>query len=217
MAHVSAFLGELTPPSPPEIFGTRESICKRSRAAAFFEKPELGAARPKKDPRGQWSGTEGGFRGCTNDINMYPLSCPFPSRFSSLSSPLPTISRSEVMFWGCGCQATRRSYASPEGRDGSDRPDNTYGVLVSIAPIPATLPPPPPSRPLILFHLRSRTAILSAMRFGTPVSVCWRYSPFPLPLPFPFPFPFGQAGMIPDERYFVPDLPRNPYFSPVQV
>lgn len=54
------------------------------------------------------------------------------------------------MFWGCGCQAT--GYASPEGQDGSDRnrPDNTYGVLVSIGPVPTLLPSPflpPPSLP----------------------------------------------------------------------
>lgn len=49
------------------------------------------------------------------------------------------------MFWGCGCQAT--GYASQEGRDGSDRdrPDNTYSVLVSIAPAPTPLLDPLPS------------------------------------------------------------------------
>lgn len=36
----------------------------------------------------------------------------------------------------------RPGYAPPERRDGSDRdrPDNTYGLLVSIAPVSSGLP-----------------------------------------------------------------------------
>lgn len=120
---------------------------------------------------GKGAAPEGSFWGCTNDINMYPLSFLSPSLLafafpsSPSPSPFPPLNHLpvEVMFWGCGCQATGLRFAGTTGRKWSR--STRQHLWRSCIHCPRFYSPSfrisssSPSPPLLLFH---RTTIANA-------------------------------------------------------
>lgn len=151
VAHVFAFLGELT----PGVFGTKvfANVCVWHNAASFSKwyQPKNDPARATKRHRGKLLRVYKWYQ----YVSIKPSLPPFLPPSSSYHPPLNHLPV-EVMFWGCGCHATRLRSAGTTRRKWSRStrqhlqpscihyPRFLLLDITRASVTDASLPPPPP-------------------------------------------------------------------------